>query len=389
MEVVTINPLDDPRTPLLLRDSMADYDWMVRNIPEIYRHGFKASDTGFTTRVLEQALSLALFDIMRDLLDKHQPDAIVATYPIYQAPLNAIFTLYQYYIPIITTITDLASVHRIWFSAGAELCLAPTAEVQALALKHGIAQNKIRVTGIPVSPIFARKDLPKRALREKLGWRTDLPTFLAVGSRRVEKLVEMLHVLNHFGSPLQVVAVAGNDEALYQQLKAVNWHVPSHIYNFVENMPELMKAADVMICKAGGLIVTESLASGLPIMLIDVIPGQEEGNLEYVLKNEAGVFIETPLQMLETLAHWMSDGKAGLKAIAKNARHIGKPNAALDAAELVWRAALRGPQNERKHLGISRESLIDLFKLNQIAWRDALLPAKIAAKLKKPENPSV
>ena len=90
-------------------------------------------------------------------------------------------------------------------------------------------------------------------------------------------------------------------------------------------MSDMMLASDATICKAGGLIVTESLACGIPMMLIDVIPGQEEGNRDYVLKNGAGVLVETPMQTLETLAHWMEGNGEGLNEAAQNAQKIGRP----------------------------------------------------------------
>jgi len=68
-----------------------------------------------------------------------------------------------------------------------------------------------------------------------------------------------------------------------------------------------MHAVDFVVCKAGGLIVTEALACGLPLMLIDVIEGQETGNAEFVVDNGAGDIARMPLDMLETLYHWLSN----------------------------------------------------------------------------------
>ncbi len=369
-EVSILNPIDDHRAPFFLRDSAADYDRLVRNVPELYRLGYEASDNQIPSLLMERVLTVALYDIMRDLVREHHPDAIVTTYPLYQAPLIAYFTLNRHFIPLITVVTDLVTVHRIWFSTGAKICLVPTTEVEKLALENGLAQSKVHITGIPVSPLLAQKQCPKRDLRQKLGWDARLPTFLAVGSRRVDQLVETLNVLNHFGGRLQVAAVAGKDDELFERLKAIDWHIPAHIYNYVSNMPELMRASDAIICKAGGLIVTELLASGLPLALIDVIPGQEEGNRDYVLNNNAGVMVESPMQMQETLAHWLANGGALLRQQARNARHLGRPRAALAAADLIYRAARRAPAGKRGRSGRRQMSLIELLTRNSISWRD-------------------
>lgn len=383
-EIQILNPIEDRRAPFYLRDSASDYDRMVRSAPELYKLSYDASDKEIPSLLGESVLTVALFEIIRDLIREVDPDAIVSTYPLYQAPLTSYFKLNRYYVPLSMVVTDLATVHRIWFSPGVDMCMVPTAEVQALALNNGIAQNKIHVTGIPVSPVFARKKRRRSELRKELGWNPTLPTVLAVGSRRVDQLIENLNVLNHFGKPMQIVAVAGKDEELYGQLKAIDWHVPAHIYDFVSNMPDLMMASDAVICKAGGLVVTESLAAGLPMLLVDVIPGQEEGNRDYVVRNGAGEMVETPVQMLETLAHWMANGGELMKERAQNARHLGRPNSALDVAELVWRSALRGPVSKRGRLGMGRTRLIDLLTRNNIPWREIqseLMP-KITRKFK-------
>lgn len=371
-ETKIINPLDDRRAPFFLRDSGADYDRILRLAPELYKLGYEASDSEIPSILMENVLTLGLYEIMDDLIRSEKPDAIVSTYPLFQAPLATYFKLNRYYVPLTLIVTDLVTVHRIWFSPGVDMCMVPTIEVQKLAVNNGIAQNKIHITGIPVSPAFAGARPRKTVLREKLGWNPSLPTILAVGSRRVDQLIENLNVLNHFGRPLQIVAVAGKDDELFAQLKAVDWHVPAHIYNFVTNMPDFMMAADMILCKAGGLVVTESLAAGLPLLLVDVIPGQEEGNRDYVVNNGAGDMIETPLEMLEAIAHLTANRGALLKERRRNARLLGRPNAALDVADMVWRSALRGPVSKQGRFGPVRNILIDLLARHNIPWRKNL-----------------
>jgi 1,2-diacylglycerol 3-beta-galactosyltransferase len=367
-EVSIINPIEDRRAPFFLRDSAADYDRVVRKAPELYRFGYDLSDNEIPSFLIERVVTVSMYEIMRDLVRKSQPDAIVVTYPLYQAPLAALFTINQACIPMISVVTDLVNVHRIWFSPDVELCLVPTQAVHSLALEYGLPQDKIRITGIPVSPVFAQQGKDKAAVRQALGWDPDRITFLAVGSRRVGHLLEMLNVINHFGAPIQIVVVAGKDEELYRQLKDIDWHIPAHIYDFVENMPELMQASDAVICKAGGLIVTEALACGLPILLVDVIPGQEEGNRDYVLESSVGLMLETPLEMLETLAHWLADGGAEMKEYAQNSAQVGRPNSAVEAADLIWQKAQQGTH---QHTRLNRTSLIEMLTNHRVSWRDS------------------
>jgi UDP-N-acetylglucosamine:LPS N-acetylglucosamine transferase len=182
-----------------------------------------------------------------------------------------------------------------------------------------------------------------------------------VGSKRVKHLEKTLHVLNHSGLPLQMIVVTGGDEEMYRQFRRVEWHGVTQVYNLVENMADFLLAADLVLCKAGGLITTESLACGLPMLLIDVTPGQEEGNAEYVLKYGAADRAETPVDALETLFHWLHNDCALLTERAHNAKAIGKPRSAFQAAEIVMQLAESGPPAPPAERGILLPRLRELL----------------------------
>jgi 1,2-diacylglycerol 3-beta-galactosyltransferase len=337
--VEVVNPLDDDRVPLLLRTSQSDYDRLVREMPNLYEFGYQASDAPVPAAIVERALAVVLFEVTLDLVRRHQPDAIVTTYPLYQAPLGLVFAFIRRAIPLLTAVTDLVTVHRLWFNTAADLCLVPTGSVRDLALQSGLPPERVRVTGIPVSPRLALASRDKPALRAALGWQPEPTTLLVVGGRRVQGLREVLRALNHSGLPLQLAVVAGGDEALHQELVRVDWHIPAHVYGFVQRLPEMMLAADCVACKAGGLVVTEALAAGLPMLLVDTLPGQETGNAAHVIGGGAGERTESPVEVLEVLCHWLGrDGKL-LTEHARQARRLGRPRAALDVAELAWEAA--------------------------------------------------
>ena len=169
-EIEIINPMEDKRTPFFLRDSQSDYDRLVRLIPELYRFYYDASDTTVTSAVVEGALTVLLFETMRDVVRSYSPDAIISTYPLYQAPLEAVFTLRGEDIPVLTVVTDLATVHRLWFSRAVDACLVPNGIVQDLALSYGLNSEQIVVTGIPVSPEITSDTRAPDEIREELGW---------------------------------------------------------------------------------------------------------------------------------------------------------------------------------------------------------------------------
>ena len=334
--VEIVNPLDDERAPAFLRDEQVNYDNIIREIPDLYRLGYQVSDSSVASNLIDGTLTFLLFNLLRDVVHQHQPDVIVCTYPLYPAILSTIFSIENHSIPIITVVTDLVTVHNLWFHPQAGLCMVPTQIVYDLAIKAGLAPEKVKITGIPVHPELAKGKLDQASIRLTLGLNPDLFTVLAIGSKRVENLYESLDILNHSGLPLQLVVVAGGDDDLYDRFRQVEWHREAHLYNFVTDMATLMRAADCVLGKAGGLTVTESLACGLPLILINVIPGQETGNADYVTQGNAGDLASDPLGVLKTMCHWLDKGGELYEVLSKNARRLGRPRAAYDIAELVW-----------------------------------------------------
>jgi len=338
--VEIVNPLDDERAPAFLRDEQVNYDNLVRELPDLYKLGYQVSDSSMASNLIEGTLTLFLFNLLRDIVRQHQPDVIVCTYPLYPAILSTIFSVENHPIPLITVVTDLITVHNLWFYPRTDLCLVPTQVVADLAIEAGLSPEKVKITGIPVHPQLAKGKRDQASLRSTLGWNPDLFTILAVGSKRVENLYESLDVLNHSGLPLQLAVVAGGDDDLYHRFEQVEWHRETHLYNFVTNLATLMTAADCVLSKAGGLIVSESLACGLPLILINVIPGQEAGNAEYVTQGKAGDLARNPLEVLETICHWLDQECKLYEIRSQNARLLGRPQAAYDIAKIIWSTAM-------------------------------------------------
>lgn len=369
-EVKICNLLDDKRTPFFLRDSQTDYDRLVRNTPKLYQFSYEASDTAIPSAIAESALIVMLYEVIRDVVKEFQPDAIISTYTLYQTPVTAFLNVQQMNIPYYMVVTDFATVHRMWFNKNVDGCIVPTNAVRDLALANGITEERIFEDGIPVHPSFAHSVERKEVLRYKLGWEPDVTTLLAVGSSRVLSLAQTLKVINHSGHPIQLAIVAGKSRELYKELMATDWHLPVQIYEYTSEMYTFMQASDAIITKAGGLIVTESLAAGLPMMLINVIPGQETGNAEYVTSNGAGDLAEEPIEALEVLSHWMINDKALLKERTQNAIRLGKPASALVIAERVWNAVDQTTLTVEKQWRTNRKRLVTLLTQNHVSLED-------------------
>lgn len=339
VQVEISNPLDDPRTPSILHDAQEDYDKLVRESPERYQLQYKISDSTVPVAIYESAVTVMLYAIVRDIILQFNPDVIVTTHPMYPAPVSSVLAAHKLNISLIIAVTDLVEVHKSWLHKYADLWLMPTRQAYQQAVDNDLPPEKIHVTGIPVRTAICHETRSAQEIRLEKGWHPELATVLAVGSKRVKHLDDILHAINHTGFPIQLVIVTGGDKALLKKMQKEEWHLPTHLYGFIEDMPAFLRAADCLISKAGGLIVTESLASGLPLLLVDVTPGQEEGNARYVVENGAGERAHNPLEALEVMAHWLADNRRRLHEVRGHAAALGKPQSAYAAADLVWSAA--------------------------------------------------
>jgi len=307
-----------------------------------------------------------LYEVMHNLVEIEQPDVIVTTYPLYQAPIHAALVIRHYHIPVISILTDLATVHHIWFNSEVDIYIVPNEIVKNLAIKSGVTKDKIHVIGIPVDPKISKNTKNKQELRKELNLLENKITIFAVGSKREENLLESLNMLNHSGFDIQLIVSAGNDKSLLQELKDVVWHINTKLYEYIEDMPSYLLASDLVISKAGGLIVTEALACGLPLIMVSIIPGQETGNANYVIEGNAGYSVDNPVQFLEAISHLLLHDKKKLFEMQKNAIELGNADAAYEISKIIRNAVYAEHHNDKKHMDF-RLKIVELLSQNQIA----------------------
>jgi 1,2-diacylglycerol 3-beta-galactosyltransferase len=358
--VEIVNPLDDERAPALLRDGQTDYDKMVREMPDRYKLRYEFSDAAVPNAIIESAVTVLLYNILRDLIDRFKPDVIISTHSMYAAPASAVISINRLNLPYIVVVTDLTSVHRMWFNNSADLILVPTQAARMQAQELGILDERVHITGIPVDPEVIEETRQPEEIRRELGWHPEMKTVLMVGSKRIKGMEEVIRVFNHSALDIQLVVIAGGDNSLYGFLKQTDWHGIVHVFNYVANMPAMLRAADIVVSKAGGLIITESLAFGRPLLMIDVTPGQEEGNADYVIKNGAGLLASTSVDALEHLFHWIHDPTL-LAEYQQRARDLGRPYSAYSISELVWEVANREIYDSSQISSHMLSKLLDLL----------------------------
>jgi 1,2-diacylglycerol 3-beta-galactosyltransferase len=337
--VSVINPFSDLPSLALFRGIEKNYDNIVCRHQNFYKFSYEISDSRLASSLVENSLTIALFRKLKRLLYEYQPDVVLNTNLMFNAPMGIVINNFYPEIPLYTVVTDLADVHALWFNPSPERFFVGSEMVKAQAIASGIPPKKVFVTGIPVDPSLGNGAFNKAKMRQSLNLDPQRTTLLVVSSKRVRGIFEYLKALQDISQPIQVMVVAGGDDTLVEEVSNYPWRFPIRIYNYVNNMPELMACSDVLISKAGGLILSEGLAAGLPIILIDSLPGQESGNVRFILENQAGVRIHNENEFLDVMRSWLGEDQSLLHKVSANTRKISRPCSSLEIADALWQAS--------------------------------------------------
>jgi 1,2-diacylglycerol 3-beta-galactosyltransferase len=289
----------------------------------------------FMTTLLWPIARQATLNLLRD----YPADAYVAVHGAFLTPL--VTALHPPRPPVITVVTDPVTVHAVWYQPQVDLYIAETEAARKQLISHGVAPAKVHVTGVPVASRFCVPAGDKAQLRARLGWGSSRPVVLVVGGGEgMGPVYEISQAISASGLDCELAIVAGRNQALKLSLEAATWSVPTSIYGFVTEMPDFMRAADVLLTKAGPATIWEAFATGLPIILYDYLRGQEEGNVTYVEQSGAGRLALSSQAVVEVLREWFGPqaNRQALAQAAANAQKLADPCAADRIAELIWQS---------------------------------------------------
>jgi len=274
-----------------------------------------------------------------DLVREEPWDVVVNTHFL---PADLIATMQRRRKPAprqVTVVTDF-DAHAMWVNEPCGRYFVATEEA-ALSLVHwGVDRARITVTGIPIHPVFAERKSQEHC-RAKHAIDSDRPVVLLLaGGFGVGPIGRMFEEILKVERPLCVVAVAGKNESLRTKLGKVR--VPERhratVIGFTTEIDELMRAADVVMTKPGGLTTSEVLACGAAMVIVNPIPGQESRNSDYLLEHGAAIKVNSLASLAFKLGTILGDaGRLG--RIRERARKLGRP----DAAARIAREVLSGP----------------------------------------------
>ena len=312
---------------------------MVRRAPELMGVFYERTDQPWHHPRRRLALDRLNTGPMIRLLKRTQPDLCVATHFLPAEIIAWLIAERKLRAHNAIVVTDF-DVHAMWLCRTVDRYYVAIDEAAEYLARIGVPREKLRVTGIPIDPLFA-VPIDRADARKELGLDADATVILisagGYGIGPVEQLVKDLLALPR---PWQIAAIAGKSEKARKRLEELAkqaGNLPSGWprlcpVGFTTEMDKFMAAADLMVGKAGGLTTSEALARALPMALIEPIPGQEERNADHLL--EAGAAIRCnnlPAAPWKIAA--LLDDPARFRRMRDAARSLGRPGAAAAIAE--------------------------------------------------------
>jgi 1,2-diacylglycerol 3-beta-galactosyltransferase len=236
-------------------------------------------------------------------------------------------------------VSELVSVHTSWVEPRVRYYNTGTDESFRAVVGWGAPRENVRCFGLPVDERFAEVSRESGELRADIGLAPDRLTALLIGGGEgAGGLESIVRAIQETSLDLQLIVVCGRNEALRARLKAARLRTPAHVCGFVRTIPELMRSADVVVTKGGPQTIAESLVVGRPVILTQTIPGQEEGNGEFVERHGVG-FAPGSVETVITNLRRLVDNPAERARMTENAHRCGRPNAARQVAVLAWELA--------------------------------------------------
>lgn len=321
------------------------YARLSERAPLLYEAYYESTDVdelsfATTSNLLTDALYTPFLHGLLKFIERTDPEVIVCTQ---QFPLAAISFLKQQgrlHKPLFVVITDFM-VHASWIAPGVDGYFVAHPQTGYVLQRRGVPARRIYATGIPVKLELMT---PKKTedVRGAHGLPLDRPLISIFGGgiepKRVRLLVERL--LEEADKPSLVVTVAGRNRELAEALHDLHSgaHMKLRKEGMIDYVDDLVVASDIVISKSGGLIVSEVLARGTPLIIIDPIPGQEEWNADFVAGSGAGIQLRMP-EMVPSSALALLAEPARLAQMAAQAEQMGRPRAALDIADTILERA--------------------------------------------------
>ncbi len=293
---------------------------------------FNLTNNEFCRFTLEKMMILNYYKKVKKIFDEYQPDIFVSSHPYW----NFLVKKYKREkdIPYVCIVTDSYMIHKAWIDSSVNYYCVIDEDSKYVLINNGI--KNIIVTGFPVNPkLFEEIDRQKILSELKLD-RDRITILVAIGLGAVERFLEIIEFLRVKKEDFQLIVVCGKYQDVYQKLKNEEFIPPTAIIGWTDRMHDFIRASDLVICKGGGAIVSESLSAKKPVFIPLFVPGQEKGNVYIVEKYKMGFHEEDINKIFSKLEEIISK-RINLKEYQDNIAKYIKPNPSYKIANFVYK----------------------------------------------------
>jgi processive 1,2-diacylglycerol beta-glucosyltransferase len=268
-----------------------------------------------------------LKDHFAALLDRFQPDVVVSTFPPFPYLLQQISGPNRLCKSVVV-VTDSITVNSIWYRCAADYFLAPNEQSAVVLRTAGVAPQKIKIFGFPVSPKFADFTLD-RHLPSNNSERRVLYVIHAA-TRGAPELVQRLADVG-----VDLTVTIGRADKLRPEIEAAADGSKTKIIGWTQELPRMLHESHLLIGKAGGATVQETIAAGCPMIINHVVSGQEEGNARLIVETNSGVIARSPREVVAQIQRAFADDAKQWREWAANISRLSRPRASLEIAEFL------------------------------------------------------
>jgi len=308
------------------------YHGMVRYAPSLWAGVFSVFDNPALFDRQMQGMT-ALRAALAGVLQQTEPDCVVSTYPVYSHLIRDIYRDHaERPFRLVTVVTDSISICSAWFRAPSDVfCVTNEATAETL-VRGGVERDRIKALGFPVSPQF--NEPPSEPLHvPSEGRRRKVLYVINTGKKKAGKAIDRILDI----PDVDLTITVGRDAELKEKLEKRSREYGSRLklLGWTNQMPQLLMSHHVIVGKAGGAIVQEAIAARCPMIINQIIPGQEDGNAELIQKNECGAIADGSKEVVRHLEEAFAHKARLWQEWRGNISRISKPDAPWRIAELI------------------------------------------------------
>src|SRR5262245_21525486 len=261
------------------------------------------------------------------VLSRFQPDIVVCSFPAYANVLQEILGA-ERVCKCVVVVTDSITINASWYRSPADYFAVANEQSAGVLRSNGVAPEKIRMFGFPVSPKFAdfAEDRPKPSNNSS----RRVLYMIHAAKRSAPELARLLAKLG-----LDLTVTIGRADELRTAIEGAADGHPIKIVGWTNELPRMMHENHLLIGKAGGATVQETIAAKCPMIINHVVAGQEEGNARLIVETNSGVIARSPREVVAQVQRAFEDGAKQWREWANNISKLSRPRAALDIAEFL------------------------------------------------------